>query len=222
MKDPAFLFYPGDYLRDTQCLSEKSQVAYDRIMCEHMRNICISQQQLNFFTKRLSDEEKAELLFLLTQTDGGYQITWVAESICKRREYSNSRRNNRTKSKKTSDEDVLTYDQHMENENEDENTNVLKGGMGENSSIPFDDFWNLYDKKRGDKGKLSRRWDKMSAKDKEAIMAYIPAYKDATPDKQYRKDPQTFFNNRSWEDELITSKKETITQEQKREDHVHE
>ena len=78
MKDPAFLFYPGDYLRDTQCLSEKSQVAYDRIMCEHMRNICISQQQLNFFTKRLSDEEKDELLFLLNKTNDGFQyLGWL-------------------------------------------------------------------------------------------------------------------------------------------------
>ena len=97
MKDPAFLFYPGDYLRDTQCLSEKSQVAYDRIICEHMRNICISKQQLNFFTKRLSDDEKSELMFLLQEVDGGFQIPWVAESIRKRRDYSLSRSHNRKK-----------------------------------------------------------------------------------------------------------------------------
>ena len=72
--DPAFLFYPGDYLRDTQCLSEKTQVAYDRIMCEHMRNICISQKQLNFFTKRLSDDEKEELEMILMKNSKGYQI----------------------------------------------------------------------------------------------------------------------------------------------------
>lgn len=121
MKDPAFLFYPGDYLRDTQCLSEKSQVAYDRIMCEHMRNICISQQQLNFFTKRLTDEEKTELMFLLTEVNEGFQITWVADSILKRRSYSDSRRKNRTsKPKNTSS----TYDLHMENEIEIENEDI--------------------------------------------------------------------------------------------------
>lgn len=118
-KDPAFLFYPGDYLRDTQCLSPTSQVAYDRIMCEHMRNICITQQQLNFFTKRLSNEEKEELQFCLSKVDGGFQIEWVAESIAKRREYSESRRNNRSgKKKKISN----TYVKHMEIENEIENT----------------------------------------------------------------------------------------------------
>jgi len=95
-KDPAFLFYPGDYLRDTQTLSEKTQVAYDRIMCEHMRNICISQQQLNFFTKRLSQDEIDELMYTLIAVEGGYQIPWVTESITKRKSYSESRRKNRT------------------------------------------------------------------------------------------------------------------------------
>lgn len=120
MTDPAFLFYPGDYLRDTQCLSEQVQVAYDRIMCEHMRNICISQKQLNFFTKKLSAHEKEELEMVLTKVDGGFQIQWVAESICKRRDYSESRRKNRSsKSAKTSS----THDKHMEIENEDESIN---------------------------------------------------------------------------------------------------
>jgi hypothetical protein len=121
MKDPAFLFYPGDYLRDTQCLSEKSQVAYDRIMCEHMRNICISQQQLNFFTKRLTDDEKQEIISLLKSVNGGFQIEWVAESIVKRRDYSESRRKNRIKKIITYDKDMKTYDEHMENEIEIEN-----------------------------------------------------------------------------------------------------
>lgn len=126
-KDPAFLFYPGDYLRDTQCLSESVQVAYDRIMCEHMRNICISKQQLKFFTKRLNDDQKEELMMVLTEIEPEiYQITWVAESIVKRRKYSESRRNNRKGStKKTSskkDENISsTYVEHMENENEDVN-----------------------------------------------------------------------------------------------------
>lgn len=120
--DPAFLFYPGDYLRDTQCLSEAAQVAYDRIMCEHMRNICISQNRLDFFTKRLTDEEKIEINSVLAEVDGGFEIPWVADSVRKRKEYSESRRNNRSKKDKiissTYDSHVLSHDEHMENENE--------------------------------------------------------------------------------------------------------
>lgn len=125
-KDPAFLFYPGDYLRDTQCLSEAVQVAYDRIMCEHMRNICISKQQLKFFTKKLSEDETEELKMVLTEIDGGFQITWVAESIEKRRAYSESRRKNRKSNKPKNTLNISkTYVQHMENENENENKEVI-------------------------------------------------------------------------------------------------
>ncbi len=112
MNDPAFLFYPGDYLRDTQCLSEQAQVAYDRIMCEHMRNICITQDRLNFFIKRLTADQKQEVMSVLSKIDGGFEISWVSDSLRKRREYSESRRKNRTSTKKTSS----TYVEHMENE----------------------------------------------------------------------------------------------------------
>jgi len=125
-KDPAFLFYPGDYLRDTQCLSEKTQVSYDRIMCEHMRNICIRHDQLKFFTKKLNNEEKEELLNVLTKCEDGYYIEWVAESIDQRRKYSESRRKNRTKNLKRYDKHMKTYVEHMENENENENVVVIE------------------------------------------------------------------------------------------------
>ena len=149
MKDPAFLFYPGDYLRDTQCLSEAVQVAYDRIMCEHMRNICISHAQLNFFTKKLSEEELAELKSVLTETPDGFQIGWVAESFTKRRAYSDSRRKNRSNKPKNDTSDInktsLSYEQHMENEieNGNESINVIEAekGMGEkpNGVLAFAD-----------------------------------------------------------------------------------
>jgi len=120
-KDPGFIFYPGDYLRDTQCLSSNAQVAYDRVICEHMRNICISEQQLNFFTKRLTEDEREELYMVLTKKDGGFQIEWVADSIEKRRAYSESRRKNRiSKPKQPVNKISSTYDKHMEDENENE------------------------------------------------------------------------------------------------------
>jgi hypothetical protein len=121
-KDPAFLFYPGDYLRDTQNFTEHQQVAYDRIMCEHMRHICITQSQLNFFTKRLNPDEKKELLFYLKHVDGGFQIEWVAESITKRRDYSKNRREN-LEGKKT--KLCVTHEAHMEPHMENEIENEI-------------------------------------------------------------------------------------------------
>ena len=116
--DPAFLFYPGDYLRDTQCLSEAAQVAYDRIMCEHMRNICITQAQLDFFTKRLTSDQKSEIVMILRPAGNGFCIPWVVDSITKRREYSESRRKNRKSNPDKPKKISQSYVPHMDNENE--------------------------------------------------------------------------------------------------------
>jgi len=67
----------------------------------------------------------------------------------------------------------------------------------------FEQFWDLYDKKVGDKTKIFSKWCKLSKKDKRLIFAFIPKYKEAQPDKMYRKDPITFLNNKSWNDEII-------------------
>ena len=144
--DPAFLFYPGDYLRDTQCLSELAQVAYDRIMCEHIRNIPISKQKVDFFTKKLSPDEKEQLIQVLEPMEGGFKISWVADSRTKRLNFSESRRKNRAKKypleEKRSDIEVKTYLNDMENENENENEIVIKekGGTGEKTTTMLSDF----------------------------------------------------------------------------------
>jgi hypothetical protein len=70
-------------------------------------------------------------------------------------------------------------------------------------NIPFDVFWNLYDKKKGDKEYLKEKWASFTNTVREEIIAYIPAYKNAQPDKQFRKDPKTFFNQKAWKDEII-------------------
>ena len=153
-KAPGFIFYPGDYLRDTQCLSEKVQVAYDRIMCEHMRNICITHQQLVFFTKRLNYDEVAELMQVLTERPEGFQITWVADSILKYNAFRASRSSNRKgKNKEHLKNTSETYEKHMENENEykvsisDKDINTL---LEPKYPIPAaNDFFPVYEKMMG-------------------------------------------------------------------------
>ena len=69
---------------------------------------------------------------------------------------------------------------------------------------PFDEFWDDYNKKVGDRDKIMKKWGKVSKSDRELIKAYIPKYKLAQPDKKFRKNPDTFLNNKSWNDEIIT------------------
>lgn len=74
-----------------------------------------------------------------------------------------------------------------------------------NDEYTFEIAWNLYQKKVGSRANLNKKWNSMSKKDRKAATEYIPLYVLATPDKQYRKNFQTFLNQRSWEDEIITN-----------------
>lgn len=71
---------------------------------------------------------------------------------------------------------------------------------------PFDDFWDDYDKKV-DKVKVKRIWSKISDSNKLKVKEHIPAYKKSQPDKQFRKNPQTYLNSQSWENEIISIEK---------------
>lgn len=73
---------------------------------------------------------------------------------------------------------------------------------GSPSESSFDEFWNLYDKKVG-RDKCIRLWRKLTAKEKRDCIAYVPLYVQAQPDKQYRKNPETFLRNKSFYDEII-------------------
>lgn len=88
-----------------------------------------------------------------------------------------------------------------EYEGDIENEDVLK-----ELNVPFEKFWALYDKKVGEKDKLARKWASLKNADREAAMKHIQIYKIAQPDKTYRKNPSTYLNNKSWNDEIIASK----------------
>jgi hypothetical protein len=73
----------------------------------------------------------------------------------------------------------------------------------EQVNIDFEWFWNDYDKKVGDKQKLKKKWIKLTDEERQNAMNYIDLYKQSVPDKQFRKNPETFLNNKSWNDEII-------------------
>lgn len=82
--------------------------------------------------------------------------------------------------------------------------NGIKGGVGEKEeTYTFEQFWTDYDKKVGDKKKLEAKWAKIPEAEKKRILEYLPAYKEAQPNKAYRKNPETFINQKSWNDEII-------------------
>lgn len=66
----------------------------------------------------------------------------------------------------------------------------------------FEQWWNLYNKKRG-KDKCQKRWARMTKKERQACIAATPAYVRSITDKQFQKDPFTYLNGRCWQDEII-------------------
>ncbi len=67
----------------------------------------------------------------------------------------------------------------------------------------FDDWWCMYNKKRGRK-KAEAKWNRLTCAEKTACMKATPAYVSSTPDVTYRKDPLTYLNGECWNDDIIT------------------
>jgi len=66
----------------------------------------------------------------------------------------------------------------------------------------FDEFWDLYDKKV-DKSKCEKAWSKIPDSEKWKIISHVPAYVESTPDIQFRKNPLTYLNSKSWNNVII-------------------
>jgi uncharacterized protein YdaU (DUF1376 family) len=189
-KDPAFLFYPNDYLGGTMGMTFEEKGAYLELlmlqfnrghMTEHMIGHTVGQLWKNIKDKFIQDP-----------TGLWYNVR-LDEEKSKRMAFTQSRRNN---IKGVNQHTIGHMTSHMENENVNVNED-------KNINIDFDFFWNDYDKKVGDKQKLKSKWNKLSDNDRNQIMEYLPLYIEAVPDKQFRKNPETFLNNKSWLDEIV-------------------
>lgn len=67
----------------------------------------------------------------------------------------------------------------------------------------FEKFWNMYGKKVGDKSKIQAKFLRLPQAVRLQIFRTLPAYIESTPDKKFRKNPETYLNNKSWNDEII-------------------
>jgi hypothetical protein len=87
---------------------------------------------------------------------------------------------------------------------QDMNNTSNSNSMNKVINISFDEFYNLYGKKKGSPKKIEKKWKSLSNKNRQLIMDYLPKYKKEKPDPQFRKDPMTFLNNETWlHDEIL-------------------
>jgi hypothetical protein len=122
-KDPAFLFYTGDFSTGTQFFTDEQVGKYVRLLMaqhqlghlheKHMLQICKTYDK-DVFSKFIKD------------SDGLYYNERLENEVVKRKNYSKSRSENRTTKKNISS----TYVEHMENKNENiivKNTSISNG-----------------------------------------------------------------------------------------------
>jgi uncharacterized protein YdaU (DUF1376 family) len=223
MKDPAFLFYPNDYIGGTMGMTFEQKGAYmDLLMMQfnrgHMTSHMIG-QVLGQNGGQIWDVVKSKFK---KDEEGMYYNERLEIEQLKRKSFTDSRVNNKKGNNQyTKKGGHMTTHMtshmigHMENENINRNINKRKRVIGEKElNISFDVFWDLYDKKVGLKSKLEMKWSNLTDKERQDIIDYIPEYKKAEPDKQLRKNPETFLNNESWHDELIYKKKPKYTEKE--------
>lgn len=94
---------------------------------------------------------------------------------------------------------------NLDSDNDSKNDSDSKSKNKKELNIEFDVFWNLYDKKVS-KQKVEQKWAKLKDIDRERIIQTLPAFIAGIKDKQYQPNPETYLNNRRWEDEMPAPK----------------
>jgi uncharacterized protein YdaU (DUF1376 family) len=212
-KSPSFQFYAQDFLTGTMYLTNEEIGVYIKMLAKQWTDGKIPKKRLGFLVgfewDNLSDELKLKFVdhgdFILNER---LEIEREKKNNFLKKQRLNGKKGGRPSKKQEQKNpnkiQPITQKNPLEEEKEIEDEIEVEV---ETEIYPsFDDFWMEYDKKVGKKDNIKKKWDRLDYETKEKIMQYLPYYKKAQPDKQFRKNPETFLNNESWNDELIVKK----------------
>ena len=110
-KDPAFLFYPGDFNTGTQFFTDEQVGKYIRLLMAQHQHGHLSEQQVLHICKTYDNHIMAKFI---KDDNGLWYNERLANEIVRRKDYSKSRSKNRSSKKNIS----KTYVKHMETKNE--------------------------------------------------------------------------------------------------------
>lgn len=204
MKDPAFSFYYQDFLVGTAFMSLEATGAYIKCLCHQAHNHNLTEQQIKAIC--VTDETFRQVIpkFKTDETGGLYNERCRYE-VNKRRKYSESRSTNRKGDQKQEVEQEQAEEVEPEPEVVVEEKVIGKVlDFTKELNIPFEFWWDEYRKKVGDIKKLTKKWSSLTEVDRVKAFEHTKRYVIATPDKAYRKNPETYLNNKAWNDEIIT------------------
>ena len=192
-KDPAFLFYPNDYIGGTMGMTFEEKGAYIEILMLQFNRGHMTSHMIGQLVGQLWESIKCK--FVQDEEGLWYNIRLDQEKD-KRMSFTQSRRNN---IKGLNQHTIGHMTSHMENENEDVNRNINKVKI---IDTLFEEFWDLYDYKKS-RDKAEKAWKTLNQEEKALALQHAPVYAQSTPDKQFRKHPTTYLNSKSFNDEII-------------------
>lgn len=114
-KDPAFLFYTGDFSTGTQFLTDEQLGKYMRLLMAQHQHGHLSEKQMMHICKSYDIDV---FIKFIKDDNGLYYNERLEMEINKRKKYTESRSNNKSGRKKDVKEDK-SYDLHMEDKNKD-------------------------------------------------------------------------------------------------------
>jgi uncharacterized protein YdaU (DUF1376 family) len=128
-KDPAFLFYPGDWQGGTMHMTHLEKGCYIDLLMLQFNRGKFTEAQAKHMLQSSFDLVWATLQEKFICENGFYWNERLAIEKGKRSKFTESRRNNASKEKEAlaSEKHMLNHmDNHMENENKDKNKDLIK------------------------------------------------------------------------------------------------
>jgi hypothetical protein len=140
-KDPAFLFYTGDFSTGTQFFTDEQVGKFLRILMAQHQHGHLTEQQMIFICKSYDKEVFSKFI---KDEQGLYFNIRLEFEVNKRRSFSESRSKNKIGKTKIISK---SYDNHMENKNKNKNKNEIiigKEGVGEKLKLPFQEIIDIF------------------------------------------------------------------------------
>ena len=223
-KDPAFMFYPADFMMGTFFMTNEEVGIYIRMLCMQHQQGRLSAEEMD---SMCGNRSKLRAKFVMDE-NGMYYNNRLDEEIAKRQAYCDKQRNNRlnaiTKSQPSLNQAPTklkpSSNPRVENENVNINTDIndnedkKRESEGEEKITPFDErfnsFWSAYPKKVG-KAYAEQCFKKLkptaelTQKMLDAISEQKKSAEWTKDNGQYIPNPSTWLNQGRWQDELTPS-----------------
>lgn len=190
-KDPAFLFYPGDWLGGTMAFTFEEKGAYLELLILQFNQGTFTEAQAKHMLSTCSANVWHNIKHKFSKEGDNFYQDRLRTEIEKRKAFSKSRRDNALGKK--DEEKQKAYAKHMEDENENINENKDK-------SFDFEFIWKQYPKPIGKKQALKHFTASVKSDDDFAnIQRALDNYKKSdTVSRGFVQNGSTWFNN--WQD----------------------